>query len=220
VSSPERSAESFAHVWADSDDRSSRVAIDFRDFHARVSRLLAEVGPIEGLIPFLHEVRVTGRLVQEGSDDLAEHSTLLKGLMEQIEGGMPIGRVMRLIEASANEIDLALVACRKTLADAELREGEQMEAELGEVQRQWKEIKAERARDAEERMAATFAEELRQIEAVTARGTGGRAQALAELKEVHAKIADLHAQRREGGEEMGRLIEEQGGLIEMLARLS
>jgi hypothetical protein len=206
---------------APSDDRSSRMAVDFRGLHARVNRFLSALGPIDGLTQFLHELRVTGRLILQGAPDLAEHFAALRALIAQVEAAVSHPRAARFAEARANDAQFAITTCRKALADAQLRDGERLEAQFADICRAWREIEEERARSAAERIAARIAEELEAIEGVTQRHYNGRAQAVSDLRDVQAKISRIRAERRgrrEGDADIARLLKEQGDLIEALAR--
>jgi hypothetical protein len=142
--------------------------------------------------------------------------------MTEIETNMPLTRSLLQIEALVKEVNFALATCRKTLADAQLRDGQRLEAELAEITQQWKGIQAERTRAAGERLSATLADEMRELEEVSGRNARERAQVLAELGDLREKIVarrkspDCSAGR---DRELEKLIAQHGDLIERLTRL-
>jgi hypothetical protein len=196
-----------------SDDKNEKTVADLRGFEARFTGYLATIGTTDLFTKFLTELRLVQRLIQRSASDAADHLARLRSFVSEIELTIPITRSILQIEALVKEVNFALATCKKTLVDAQLRDGPRLEAELSEIAQQWKTIQAERARDAAERVSATLVDELRQFEELSNAHGRVRGHVLAQLSDVHTKIAGT------GEPELAPLIAEQGRLIERLAKL-
>jgi hypothetical protein len=205
-----------------SDDKNDRISTELRGFEERFTGCVATIGTNELFTKFLNEVRVLQQSVQGGSGEIPENCGRLRALMTEIESSLPINRSLLQIEALVKEVNFALATCRKALADAQLPDGQSIEEELAEVTQQWKTIQAERSRAAVERLSATLADEMRQLEDVSEKNSRERAQVLAELRDLRGRI--VARRRAPGGRgakdgELDGLIARHGDLIERLAKL-